>query len=69
MKLAILSFLAAFALSSCHVILQPAVYHSYAVPVYTEPVCVRPVVVRPVRVHHVHRCPPPRPVHCHRRHK
>lgn len=60
---------AALGLSSCHVILQPAAYRTYTVPVYTEPVCVRPVVVRPVRVHHVHHCSPPRPVHCHHHHK
>lgn len=64
MKTILVLAAAALGLSSCHVILHPVAY-SYAVPVYTEPVCVRPVVVRPVRVHHVHHCPPPRPVyHC-----
>lgn len=58
MKLAVLSFLAALALSSCHVILEPMVVRTYAVPVYTQS-----VYVRPVHVHHVYHCPPPRPIH------
>jgi hypothetical protein len=60
MKLAVLSFLAALTLSSCHVILEPMVVRTYAVPVYAQPVYVQHPVVYPVHVHH---CPPPRPVH------
>ena len=70
MKLAVLSFLAALTLSSCHVILEPMVIRTYGVPVYAQPVYHTPVYTQPVYVHHpvvrpvhVHHCPPPRPVH------